>query len=159
MILSNVLNLETYKRIGSGTQRDLWTNYDANAIKPLVRYEMSYARGLCWDILRWLFSVYEIVDKANNEVINGFVQVAMTYLAHQASVILEYKRRALDRGLEPGPSTLKDLEKQIRLCFKNNKDIPAITPLSTDVGHTLAFPGAERLQVRKLVNPQPYERK
>jgi hypothetical protein len=160
MILSNVLDLRTYNYVNSENQHDLWAIYDVNAIPALERYEMSYARGRCWDILRWLFSSYEIIDKANNELINGFDQVAMQYLAHQASVILEYKKRALKYGINDGVRfSSKDLEKQMKLCFRSYNDIPDITPLSRDMDHTLEFPGAERFQARKLVNPQPYERK
>jgi hypothetical protein len=160
MIMGNVLDLRTYVVAEVKGAFDLQANHDVNIIPALERYEMSHARGRCWDILGWFFSSYEIFDKANNELIDGFTQVAMPYLAHQASVILEYKKRALECRADAGSYfKSKDLEKQIRLCFSGYKEIPSITPFGPEADLDLAFPGAEGFGVRKLVLPQPFERK
>jgi hypothetical protein len=68
---------------------DIWANHDVNSIPPLEHYEMSYARGRCWDTLQWFFSLYEIFDKASNERIDGFAQVAMPYLVHNHDELIE----------------------------------------------------------------------
>ena len=121
---------------------------------------MTLARGCCLDILHWFFTEYEITDKATDEPIDGFKEVAMEYLSHQASTILAYKKKAL---MELGNLKVKDdslsqvcsclaLEKQINLGFENHKDIPIIKLLAIDGDEplSLAFPNRDRYGVRKL---------
>jgi hypothetical protein len=163
IIMMNVLDLRTYMLsdvpgLSERSAIDILEQHDANSIPSMERYEMAYARGRCWDILRWFFHAYEIFDRDSGEPIDGFHQVAMRYLAHQGSAIIECKRRALKSKLDDGQwFNLKSLSRQMSLCFRSFKDIPATTPPSVDSGHSLAFPDAERYGVRKVVEPEPYE--
>ena len=57
-----------------------------------------------------LFNTYEIISKDNNKAINRYTQVAIPYLAHQAYVILEYKKKASKCGMDAGSLlTTKDV--------------------------------------------------
>ena len=159
MILMNVLDLRTYQR----PQGDyLWYTYDVNSIPAKERYEMSYARGRCWDILLWFFHVYQIFDKDTGESINGFEEVAVSYLSHQCSAIIHCKKGALKNRLDSGEYfTLQNLERQMKSCFRGYEHILSITltPPAPDRELSLAFPDADRYEVRKLVRACPYKRK
>ena len=158
MIMLKVLDPRTYTSLGG--RYDLLVKYDVNAIPALERYEMTYARGCCWDVIQWLFNTYEIISKDNNKAINGYTQVAIPYLAHQAYVILEYKKKASKCGMDAGSLfTTKDLARQMELCFQNFEDIQDIAPISPDLDDDLAFPSADGFEVRKYVVPQQYKRK
>jgi hypothetical protein len=158
IIMMNVLDLRTYiesEEAGKG----LLEEHDVNSIPSLERYEMAHARGRCWDILLWFFSAYEIFDKDSGEPIDGFKEVAMRYLAHQGSAIIQFKSRALKSKLDDGAwFTLKSLSRQMTLCFCSYTHIP---PLSLSVvfrePSSLAFPDSQRYGVRKLVEALPYE--
>ena len=50
--MSKVLDPRTYTSLGG--QHDLLVNDDVNAIPALEHYEMTYARGCCWDVIQWL---------------------------------------------------------------------------------------------------------
>ena len=137
LFLFNVLDFRTYQDAPdiSAVHRHL---HDVNAIPPAERYQMALARGCCFDILRWFFTEYEVTEKATNEPIDGFEEVVMEYLSHQASTILAYKKKALiemgkvhDGSLSQVCSNVT-LEKQINLCIRNHKDIPAIKLLDDD---------------------------
>lgn len=106
--MMNILDRRTYVLVplipglSKKSAIGLMAKHDANSIPAKERYEMAHARGRCLEILCWFFSVYEIFDKDVDEPIDGFNQVAMHYLAHQGSTILEFKRRHLESGLDDG---------------------------------------------------------
>jgi len=153
MIMMNVLDLRTY----DSANKEIRSKHDVNLIPAVERYEMAYARGRCWDILQWFFSVYEILDKIGNPI-DGFKSVALFYLSQQASVIIEFKKRALKSGLDDNSHfTLKSLEKQMKNCFLNYSDVPEIRPPALDRDLTLSFPNPQRYGVRKLAVAKPYE--
>ena len=126
---------------------------------------MTYARGCCWDVIQWLFNTYEIISKDNNKAINRYTQVAIPYLAHQAYVILEYKKKASKCGMDAGSLfTTKDVHyegfrKADGALLPNFEDIQDIAPISPDLDDDLAFPSADGFEVRKYVVPQQYKRK
>jgi hypothetical protein len=152
MIMANVLDLRTYQPV-PGVQ----TKFDANSIGTKERYEMAYARGRCWDILLWFFSVHEIFDKDTGEAIDGFKLVAMKYLWQQGCAIIEFKRKALESNIEdPSHFGVKVVERQLNLCFRTFYDIPAITTPAVDRVFSLAFPAPQKYGVRKLVVPKPH---
>ena len=64
MVMANVLDLRTYVP-AAGVSEEFASSlkHDANGIPAKERYEMAYARGHCWDIIRWLFYSYEIYNK------------------------------------------------------------------------------------------------
>lgn len=165
MILANVLDLRTHQPPLMTPQSravDVWEKHDVNMVPAIERYEIAHARGRCWDILRWFFSAYEIFDKGVGEPINGFDHVAMAYLSHQASAILEFKKRALKSLLDNGKQvSLKSLERQIKLCLRSYGEIPPIPVASPAIDGelSLAFPEAQKYGVRKLATPRFYERK
>lgn len=157
--MMNVLDLRTYDA-PENTTYDLWYSYDVNVIPAKERYEMSHARGRCWEILLWFFSVNEIFDKDTGEHIDGFKEVAMSYLSHQSSTIIHCKKGALKNGLDSGEYfSLENLERQMNSCFRGYEHILSITPLAPDRQLSLAFPDAERYGVRRLVGGHRYKRK
>lgn len=163
MVMMNVLDFRTYlpvEGVPASVGNELWDKHDANSIQATERYEMAYARGRCWDIYSWFFTVYELFDKDSGETIDGMDDVAMVYLTHQASAILEFKRRAMKCGLDDERwGSMGLIEKQIKLCFLGLVDVPPIVPLDSDSDVSLAFPDANKYGVRKLGEIGPYERK
>jgi hypothetical protein len=150
MILANVLDPRTYQFAPGGTHKDHCL-HDVNGIPAKERYEMTYARGRCWDIILWFFSKYEIFEKESGLGIDGHKQVAMRYLSDQGSAILEYKRRADKNIAEYGsPHTLKALTEQMKLCFMNFAEIPEVTTPPPGSLVSLAFPHPERYGVREM---------
>jgi hypothetical protein len=138
--------------------------HDVNAIPTSERYQMTLARGCCFDILHWFFTEYEIIDKDSKKPVDGFQEVAMKYLSHQASAILAYKKKALiDLGKSKDDSLSQvcsrvALEKQIDLCLQNHKEIPTITIFAIDENHlNLAFPERESYAVRKLKESRSHQ--
>jgi hypothetical protein len=111
------------------------------------------------DIFKWFFSVYEIIDRETSLRIDGYSRVAMAYLAHQASTIVDYKRRACADGLDDGGSfSVGDVEHQIKLCFEGYPNYVASTrPPSMDVDLSLVFPEAQRYDVRRLEKPHHHQ--
>lgn len=164
IILMNVLDPRTYE-VGPIPQRsrksgsELWEKHDLNTIPAMERYQMAHARGLCFDILHWFFTTHELFDKETSLPINGFNDVAMTYLAHQGSVILAYKRQAsVDECTTPCQAN--DVDRQLHLCFQNYSEIPQVLPTTMKDHHsTLLFPEPHKYFVRKLDNPKSYSRK
>jgi hypothetical protein len=160
IILMNVLDPRTYAalpQMSGESTLELWKNHDRNSIPATERYQMAHARGLCWDILRWFFTAYEIFDKESGQAIEGFNEVAMAYLAHQASVILAYKREALMNGLDDGGCKVKDVEHQLKLCFESYGEIPCILLTTINGNGSLTFPESDKYMVRKLDEPQPHQ--
>jgi hypothetical protein len=162
VFLFNVLDFRTYQNAPKSTvaYRD---KYDLNAIPSIERYQMTHARGFCLDILLWFFTEYEIYDRGTNLTIDGFKEVAMGYLSHQASVILAYKKKAFQQkmakdGFDFHVCTVQYLETQINLCIQNHKEIPAIKnlPIDGDEQLTLSFPNKDRYGVRKLEESRPH---
>jgi hypothetical protein len=163
IILMNVLDFRTYKDSREhfeGVTSDASYAYDLNAIPLVERLEIAYARGRCFDMLRWFFSAYELYQNDSGVAIDGFTKVAMPYLARQASLILEYKRRALKDGLDNASCcTAKPLERQIRLCFEGYPEVCNAMPqesLAEDLEGSLAWPNPECYGVRKLTPPRPH---
>jgi hypothetical protein len=160
VVLMNILDMRTYQTApGTSSQTmalEVLEKHDFNAIPAVERYEIAYARGRCLDIFYWFFCQYELFDQENGEQIDGFALVAMPYLAHQGSVILECLKRA--RKIDNGGAYLHwvYLERQMKLCFGGYEAIPAITPPVQD-RLTLAFPDASKYGVRVLDEAQPYE--
>jgi hypothetical protein len=154
VVLMNVLDFRTYQTApGNSSQTmalELLEKHDFNSIPAIERYEIAHARGRCWDIFSWFFSKYELFDEKNGEKIDGFNQVAMPYLAHQGSVILECLKRA--RKIDKDAYLhWERLERQMKLCFRDYEEIPAITPPVQD-RLTLAFSDAStRYGVREQV--------
>jgi hypothetical protein len=154
----NVLDLRTYKAhpgLSGKSGFDQWTKNDLNSIPAIERYEMAHARGLCLDILRWFFREYEIFEKESDESIDGFTEVAMQYLAHQASVILVCKKKAVDNDVEDGVlCSVKKLDRQMKLCFQDHKLLGNIDldgdDEDGDDNLSLAFPDVGLYGVRKL---------
>lgn len=164
LFLMNVLDFRTYQDAPTASTI-LRHTHDINAIPNAERYQMALARGCCFDILHWFFTEYEITEKATNEPIDGFKEVAMEYLSHQASTILAYKKMVLfelgsmkDPSLSQGCSRAA-LQKQIDLCFQNHKDIPTIKILAIDKDKhlSLAFPNRNRYAVRKLEKSRSHQ--
>ena len=164
LFLLNVLDFRTYQDAPTASTKHRHL-YDINAIPTSERYQMAYARGCSFDILRWFFTEYEITDKATNEPIDGFKEVAMEYLSHQVSTILAYKKKSLndlgktkDDSLSQACSRVA-LEKQIHLCIQNHTDIPALKNLAIgdDEHLKMAFPKRNRYSVRKLEESRSHQ--
>jgi hypothetical protein len=161
VILMNVLDLRTYQepKESFGINPGDWSKYDLNNIPATERYEISYARGRCFDILNWFFTSYEIYDTASGLAVDGFKEVAMAHLTRQAYVIRRYKTKALKDGLDDGTLCgMKALDIQIKLCFQEHKEVLQIMPTKTrlesgDNHMSIAWPSPERYQVKKLVTP------
>lgn len=164
MVMANILDVRTYETAPGASEESasaLLEKHDANGIPAKERYEMAYVRGCCFDILCWFFHVYIIFDKETGETIDGFNQVAMQYLAQQASAIIEFKRKALITTKEDCGSsfTLQSVVRQIELCFRYFEDIPAVIPAAPDSGVSLAFSDAQRYGVRQVdpLSRKPYK--
>jgi hypothetical protein len=152
MVMANILDLRTYQ------PATRFSGHDVNSIPAKERYEMAYARGRCWDILGWFFHRYELYDNETGLPIDGFKEVAMRYLAHQASMIIEFKKKA-DKNLKEygSPLTLKALSHQMKLCFQNYSDIPEILPADPESVVSLAFVDKCKYGVKKLDAREPYD--
>lgn len=150
MIMANVLDLRTYDAVPGVAAK-----HDVNGISTKERYEMSYARGRCWDILHWFFSAYEIFDKGTDEAVDGFKLVAMQYLWQQGMAILEFKRKALEA--DPSHFGVEAVERQLKFCFLPIYSIPNITRPAPDSAVSLAFPEPQKYGVRKLDVPKTHE--
>lgn len=157
----NVLDFRTYQEPSKsfGINARDWSKYDLNNIPAIERYEIAYARGRCFDILKWFFSSYELYDTVTGLAIDGFQEVAMVHLARQACIILKYKSKALKDGLDDGALCgTKALDRQINLCFQGYKEVlqnmPTKTQLDAEDNHmSMAWPSPEKYAVRKLVAP------
>jgi hypothetical protein len=165
IFLFNVLDFRTYQTSAQGGKSEMRL-HDLNDVPTQERYQMAHARGCCFDILHWFFTKYEIFDKETEDPIDGFKEVAMEYLCHQASVILAYKKISTAMQLEDdtlsGGLNYDDLEVQIKLCFRNHKEIPPIKSLedtSMKKPLSLALPRKGAYGVRKLERSLPHERK
>jgi hypothetical protein len=126
---------------------------------------MTDARGCCYDIFLWFSSEYELYDLTTGSTTNG-LKLALEYLSHQASVILAYKKKALNQetvkdGSDSSVCTIEYLETQINLCFQKHKEIPPIKILAIDGDEqlSLALTNKDLYGVRKLEVPRPYEGK
>ena len=126
---------------------------------------MTLARGSSFDILRWFFSEYDIFDKDTKETVDGFKEVAMEYLCHQASVILAYGKKfikELPKESDPSMSasySIKELEAQINLCIRGREEIPPIKSFALDDEKilNLTFPNKDKYMVRKLEESRPHQ--
>ena len=118
---------------------------------------MAYARGRSWDILLWFFHVHEVFDKETGEAVDGFAHIAMPYLAHQAHTILKFKREGGASGMDSGSLlTIKNLSRQIKLCFMSHPQIPSPSSMDPDSVASLAFPDSQRYGVRRQDGADPY---
>jgi hypothetical protein len=157
----NVLDFRTYQEPSQsfGIDAGDWSKYDLNNIPAVERYEIAYARGRCFDILRWFFTSYELYDTVTGLTVDGFKDVAMAHLARQAIVILKYKAKALKNGLDDGALCgMKALDHQVKLCFQGHKEVLRIMSTRTqlqaeDSLMSIAWPYLEKYEVRKLVTP------
>lgn len=122
---------------------------------------MSYARGRCWDIFLWVFHFYEVFEKESGESIDGYKEVAMKYLAHLGSSLIEFKRRALNSEMDAEEEgiTIRELTSQIKLCFKSYSDIPHMEKIDPQDEASLDFPDRERYGFRAKETPGPFTRK
>jgi hypothetical protein len=157
----NVLDLRTYQEPSEsfGINAGDWSKYDLNNIPAVERYEIAYARGRCFDILNWFFTLYELYDTVSGLAIDGFKEVAMSHLATQAYVILRYKEKALKNGLDDSAlCRMKDLNHQMKLCLRGHEEVIQIMytkmQLEAEDDHmSMAWPSPEKYQVRKLETP------
>ena len=156
LVMANVLDFRTYEK--SPRESDS-VKHDTNAIPAKERYEMAYARGRCWEIILWVFHVYEVFDKETGEAIEGFTKVAMSYLAHLGSTIIEFKRRSVESHMDDEESlfTVKDLARQFRLCFQFYNDIPTIQQADKKGVASLDFPERDRYGLRASVSSVPFK--
>lgn len=160
----NVLDFRTYQAFNPSPEEavpNISEECDLNSIPILERYQMAYARGRCMDILRWFFTEYEIYSVETGLPVNGYLEVAMAHLTWQASVIKEYKQRAIVAGLDDGSRfAAKALEHQISLCFQEYPEalqaMPKEFPPSSRT-LSLDWPNPEKYGVRKLEYPIPYQ--
>lgn len=161
VIMANVLDSRTYEKDPGASDSVALSKHDANAIPVKERYAMAYARGRCWDILFWVFHKYEVFDKETGEMIDGFSQVAMRYLAHLGSTIIEFKRRSVESQMDPELFTVKALTRQVKHCFKSYDcdDVLPMEPSDAEGVASLAFPDEEKYGVRASVSPKPFSRK
>lgn len=158
MIMANVLDSRTYEPAPGSTQY-LMDMYDVNAIPAKERQQMAYARGRCWDILRWFFHKYEIYDKELDFAIDGFHEIGMGYLAHQRTMILDFKRISTKKLKDylSSPVPTKSLSRQMTLCFEGYPDIRRKIPHVLPGGEgKLAFPKREMYGVRLVEGSKPY---
>ena len=157
MIMANVLDSRTYEP-ATGSTKELMDLHDVNAIPAKERQQMAYARGRCWDILRWFFNKYEIYDKELDFAIDGFHEIGMGYLAHQGTTILDFKKMAIKnlKDYVSPPISYKSLTRQMTLCFKNYPDIPKKRHVLPGGDGNLAFPKPEIYGVRLVDGSEPY---
>ena len=158
-MLANVLDIRTYE-IAPGASEEARLDHDLNAIPAKERYEMAYSRGRCWDIYLWCFLKFEVFERETGKAIDGFRDVAMRYLAHQAWAIKEFKKGATNNMTVHGsPLSPVDVSSQITSCFSGFLEIPTPAPADPDSDLVcLAFPFRHRYGVRKLDPPLPFQR-
>ena len=157
LILGNVLDSRTYQSEPGVSSPATLMKHDANAIPAKERYEMAYARGRCWEILFWAFHYWEVFETKTGEGIDGFIEVAMRYLAHLGSAVIEFKRRANATGMgSESHYRIKDLASQVKSCFKSFEDIPPITKIDPDSDLLLEFPDREKFGLRLKDSPEAF---
>lgn len=132
--------------------------HDANAIPLRERKGMAYARGRCMELIFWVTHTYDIFNKETGEEIDGYQEVAMSYLSHLGSTIIEFKRRAQESEMdnENDGLTVKTLTRQVQLCFKGFADIPPLKKADAKGEASLTFPDKESFGVRKKVTRQAF---
>lgn len=86
--------------------------------------------------------------------IDGFTKVAMSYLAHLGSTIIEFKRRSVENDMDDKEPhfTLKALARQFKLCFHRYQDIPLIKQADYEGIALLDFPERDRYGLRSLLS-------
>ena len=152
MILSNVLDPRTYE---PGPEGVLDEQHDVNAIPAKERYEMAYARGRCWDILRWFFTQHVIFDKVTGKSIDGFPKIAMEYLIQQCRSIVHFHKASKKNLKNYGtPISSKALRRQMKLCLASFDDIPQ--EITWVVSESLAYPNKGKFGVRLLDDAPEY---
>ena len=81
----DILDYRTYEKEPGVSNSVTLTKHDANAIPAKEKYEIAYTQGHCWEILFWIFHYCKVFDKKTEEGIDGFINIAISYLGHLGS--------------------------------------------------------------------------
>lgn len=163
MELMNVLDFRTYSS-QSQEVSDIFGRFDPNTLQAgdvndiphMERLDCAYTRGLAIEVLRCIFSHFEITWE-KGVIKNPWEQLYLPLLAQHVAVVLAYKTKtptsvmANHRGC-----TLSQVKKQIELFTHGQESLKRIVS-EIDLGdiYTLVWDGYDIRQVKKKSMPTP----
>lgn len=125
VILGNVLDFRTYSAPNqgendslTGIQKELMEKYDRNNIPRDERRAICYARGIAFEIFKWIRVNLNIIDPLGHSV----KDLPSQFLVKQLRTLLQYKTNAVAAELPGVPHcTISFLQRQIDNVVKSNE--------------------------------------